>query len=223
MKPLVEFYDGEPWFDNPLLVTANGPQKGKRKMAAKKGRKRGRARKNFYGAGMLANPRRKRRARKNTYMPLANRRRRRYRHNPAIMGFSLPPMDAVFFTAAGLIAPNLAAQQLLRILPSSLTGSAIGNWAVKAASVVLPSVAISKFVNQRAGSLFLVGGLAGLAMDAVRTFAPGVVPGLGHQPLLGSYFTRPVAGRITPFPAAGRTLPSMIADAPDRLSPTGRF
>jgi len=225
VKKLVEFYDGEPWFDNPLLVTANGrPQKGKRKMA-KRTRKRAKARKNFYGAGLLANrpKRRHRRARTNTYM--AMNRRRRYRRNPAIAGFQVPPMEEVFFTVAGLVAPNLAAQQLLRILPASLTGSTIGTWAVKAASVLLPSMAVSKFVNPRAGKLFLVGGVAGLTMDAIRTFAPGIVPGLGYQPLLGSYFSRPVAGRLQPYPAPARSMlpTTMIADAPDRLSPTSRF
>ena len=234
MKKLVEFYGGEPWFDNPLLVTASNPR---RKTSMRKNSKRrarradGRftkARSNFYSAGALANKKspKRRRARKNVYF--TNRKRtRRYKRNPGMLGgFALPPMQDVLFTTAGLIGPGMVSAQLLKVLPTSLTSSAIAQWAVKAVSVFLPGMLIRKFVNQRAGNLFMVGGSAGLAMDAIRTFAPGIIPGLGSQPLLGSYFGRPVGPgqQIVPFarPRQGG-LPSQIADAPERLSPQGRF
>jgi hypothetical protein len=253
MKPLVNFYDGEPWFDNPPLVIANPKRRKKtmRKRRTRRGRKnspRRRARRNYYSAGMLANrPRRRRRARTNTrrrarrnvYMPMLNRKRgrRRARRNPgllggrsmSILGFQMPPMDAVLFTAAGLIGPGLVSTQILSFIPASWKTNADGTpnqltmWATKIASVLIPAFLIRRFINVRAGNLFLIGGSAGLAMDALKTFAPGLIPGLngiGSQPLLGAYFQQPRA--VSNFPRQAR-VPAMIADAPDRLSPQGRF
>lgn len=176
--------------------------------------------------------RRRTRARRNVYMPLLNRKRgrrsrRNFRRNPAILGFSLPPMDAVLYTAAGLIGPNLVANKIVEFIPASWKTNADGTpnqltiWATKIAAVLLPAWAIRRFINPRAGALFLIGGTAGLAMDAIKTFAPGIIPGLGYQPLLGSYFTRP-QGQIANFPRQAR-VPAMIADSPDRLNPQGRF
>lgn len=246
MQPLVNFYDGEPWFDNPLLTVAN-PKRRKKTMRRRRRSRRGRKnaprrmRRNFYSAGALANrPRRRRRShrrrrsfRHNAYFPM-NRRKRRshrrsFRRNPSFLGFSLPPMADVLYTAAGFIGPNVVSNQILTYLPASVKTNADGTpnqltiWATKIASVFIPAYLIRRFVNPRAGLLFLVGGAAGLAIDALKTFAPSVAQTLhlGSQPLLGSYFTRP-QGQIANFPRQAR-VPAMIADAPARLDPSHRF
>lgn len=248
MKRLVNFYDGEPWFDNPQLVIANPKRRKKtmRKRRTRRGRKNAprRVRRNFYSAGMLSNrPRRKARrnrrrtrARSNVYMPMANRRRSRrrgFKRNPGggggrkFLGFSLPPMDQVLFATAGLIGPNLVSTKLLEFMPASWKTGTDGKpnqltmWATKVLSIVLPAWAIRRFIGSAASNSFLVGGLAGLTLDGLKTFAPGLIPGIGSQPLLGAYFDQP-RGTL-PFPRSTNRLPSMIADAPDRLSPQGRF
>lgn len=157
----------------------------------------------------------------------------------SFLGFQLPPMDAVLFAAAGLIGPGLVSNQLLGtpatataaakpgLLPASwLVGSdgkpnQITLWLTKIASVLLPAWAIRKFISPKAGTMFLIGGSAGLALDAIKTFAPGIIPGLGSQPLLGAYFDQPRA--VANFPRPVNRLPGMIADAPSRLSPQERF
>jgi len=249
MKPLVNFYDGEPWFDNPQLVIANPKRRKKtmRKRRTRRGRKAAprRVRSNFYSAGMLSNrPRRKARGnrkrrtmRSNVYYPLGmnprkkrSSRRNRFSRNPGgrtFLGFTMPPMSEVLFATAGLIGPNLVSGKILEFLPTSWKTGTDGKpnqltmWATKLLSVVLPAWAIRKFIGTRESNSFLVGGLAGLTLDGIKTFAPGIIPGIGSQPLLGAYFEQP--RQVLPFPRSTGKLPGMIADAPDRLSPTGRF
>lgn len=201
-----------------------------------------RAKKNYYGAGVLAavNPRRRRRRavanphrRRRTRLVarshrLNPRRHRRARHNPPmggkLFGFSLPPIDAVLFVGAGLVVPPLVSAQIMKYLPDSLKTNQAATWGVKAAAVLVPGFLIRKFYNPRAGNLFMVGGAASLVVDAIKTFMPGVIPGLGYQPMLGGYFNTNRGGRVVPLRTAvnGGT-PQLVADAPDRLDPRGRF
>lgn len=271
MKPLVEWYEGEPWFDNPLLTIANprqrkraGTTRKRRSKTMARARRRGRkhsprrrARRNFYSAGVLANPRRRRRSlrhnrrrarrsafalnrrrrrvRRNVYTPLMNRKRHRrhYRSNPlgggkSFMGIPIPPLDAVLWVGAGIVVPNALAPTIISFVPSSLTSSypQATAWGAKVLAVVGPSMLVKRFVSPRAGNLMLIGGAVSLTLDLLRTFAPGMIPGLsGFQPLLGSYFTRPVQGNIRAFPAQSGVMkaPPLLASTPDRLDPTGRF
>jgi len=246
MKPLVNFYDGEPWFDNPQLVIAN-PKRRKKSMSKRRTRRSRknaprRVRRNFYSAGMLSNrPRRKARRnrrrrtmRSNVYMPLGmnprkRRSRRAFRSNPGrkFLGFTMPPMGEILFATAGLIGPGLVSGKILEFLPASWKTGTDGKpnqltmWATKILSVVLPAWAIRRFIGAKESNSFLVGGLAGLTLDSIKTFAPGLIPGIGSQPLLGAYFDQP--RQVLPFQRASGKLPGMIADAPDRLSPQGRF
>lgn len=244
-KPLVTFHDGEPWFDNPLLTIA--ANKGRSTTMARshsrrrRSSRRRRARSNYYGAGMLANrPRRRRRhalranPRRRRRYAMTNRRRRHYRRNPArrhyrrnpsLGGLSLPPLDAVLWVGSGLVVPPIITAQVQKYLPASLQ-TGWGAIAVKGvAGVVVPGMLLRKFVNQRAGNLFMVGGLASVVMDVIKTVAPGVIPGLGMgaQPMLGSYFTAP--GRAIPYRSTStpRQTTGMLIDTPSRLDPSIRF
>jgi hypothetical protein len=148
----------------------------------------------------------------------------------SVMGIHLPPFDAVLYTAGGYVAPPMVAGVLMTFVPDSMKGSAVTTWLVKAASVLLPAWLVGRFVSQRAGSYVLIGGAASFVIDAVNTFAPGLIPGLrgmGYQPLLGSYFGPQLPAytrRSQTSLVRGRSAMSpMIADAPERLDPSGRF
>jgi len=168
---------------------------------------------------------RRRRTRTNPYFLNPPRRRRyhsnkrRYRSNPALMGFQLPGLLDVVSVGAGFVVPPIVAGYIMGWLPDSMKTSKAAMWAVKAAAVVVPSMVVRRFVSRRAGNLMLLGGAVSLALDLVKEFAPGLIPGVGFQPLLGAHVVRPTRARM-PAPAG---LPAMIASTPDRLSPTGRF
>jgi hypothetical protein len=238
MKKLVNWYDGEPWFDNPQLIVAN-PRKRRTTTMARPHRRRyrarhnrRRARRNLYSPGPMVNRghrrRRTMRARARAFFRRHFRRRhhhvkhnRRYRRNPSALslaGIQFPPLDAVLWVGAGAIVPPMVQAQIVKFVPASWQQSQATTWLVKVASVVVPGILLRRFVNPRAGNLFMVGGLASLVIDAIRTFAPGVIPGMGYQPLLGAYFG-PGAAAQQPRMA----LPPMMAEAPTRLDPAHRF
>jgi hypothetical protein len=241
MKPLVQFYDGEPWFDNPQLIVANVPRKKREvKTMARPHRRRARynyrrrryARHNLYSPGPLVNVHKRRRRRASRLRSFFRRhfqrrhhfkanRGRIYRRNPGFAGLQFPPLDAVLWVGSGLIVPPLITAQVMKVIPASWQQSQITSWLVKVASVVVPGILLRRFVNPRAGNLFMVGGLASLVLDAIRTYAPALLPGvsgMGYQPLLGAYFgPGPTAQTARP------ALPPMIMDAPTRLDPQHRF
>jgi hypothetical protein len=99
-------------------------------------------------------------------------------------------------------------------------------WAVKFASVVVPPMLVRQFISQRAGSLMLVGSMTSFAIDLIREFMPGVIPGLsgmGYQPMLGVYTGTRRTSRPAMAPSTARRISPIIANVPDRLSPTSRF
>lgn len=237
-KPEVWSVDefGEPWLDNPHLIIAN-PIRRQKKMASK--RRQPAALRKYWAArrGKKSSPRRKRRtsravtrrrsvsrkqARSNPYFLNARRRRspsrRRYHRNPQLAGFALPGVMDVLSVGAGLVVPPLVASYIMPMLPEAFRSNRIAAYAVKAAAVVVPALVVKKFVSQRAGNLMLLGGAASFALDLIKDFAPGVIPGLGYQPLLGKYV---VPRSINGGRAAG--LPPMIASTPERLNPSQRF
>lgn len=243
--------NGEYWLDNPQLVIANKPRRrkrGQKSMAARRRRRTTRrrasvARRNYYGAGMVANPprrrkrsyrmnRRKRSYRRNMHPPFyaANKRgRRRYRRNPngimrrgRLFGFSVPPLDAVLWTGAGLIVPPILTPMVMAALPSTWRTTPV-QWVVRVASVIVPPMIVGQFVGRREGNLMLIGSGASFVLDLIREFAPGVIPGLSGQPLLGSYFARPTNQGVMPYRRPASGLPPIIAAVPERLSPSARF
>lgn len=168
-----------------------------------------------------------RRVRHNVYMPLNRRRRRsggrRVRSNPQVFGLSLPPLDAVLWVGAGAVLPPIVSNYAMRYIPETWKASPAAMWAVKAASVVVPSLLVRKFVSRRAGNLMLIGGATYFVLDFVKSTWPGLVPGLGHQPMLGAYYSQVNAGRVSRFPQRSNGLPPMLSNAPERLNPANRF
>ena len=206
-------------------------------------RRRRRVRRNYMNAGMLMNPRRRRRARRSyrrrrAYAMNPRRRsmrrrsyRRHYRRNPRLMGFSLPPLDAVLGVGAGVVVPPIVTGYILKMLPAEWSSNRGMYWVVKAASVFLPSMAVRQLWSRRVGNFMLIGGVASLAIDAVREFLPGVLPGMGSQPFLGKYYGS--NGRLgayyervtseVPYGRPKASLPPILDNVPERLSPGARF
>jgi hypothetical protein len=152
-------------------------------------------------------------------------RRRHYRRNPdagmSVLGLQLPPIDAVLFVGAGFITPPIVSGMLMGFVPDGYKTNSAVIWVVKGASVLLPSMLVRQFISRRAGNLMLIGGAVSFGLDLLRTFAPGVIPGLGYQPLLGAF-----VGPVQRLPVVGpprAALAPMISSAPTRLSPDTRF
>lgn len=149
-KSLWNFFDGEPFMENPHLaiVGANPKRKTKgKKMAARrktrktnihrKGRKnapRRKARRNFPSAGLVFNPRRKSHRKGAKANP--GRRRHHAKRNPALLGVTLPPIQMIAWGAGGFIVPPMVEGFVNKFLPASVTGSTLGRYAVKIASVL---------------------------------------------------------------------------------------
>jgi hypothetical protein len=175
--------------------------------------------------------RKRRRARRN-YTFLGNRRRRSYRRNPQLLGFSLPPVTDVLFVGAGLAVPPMVANFIMPMLPETMRTSRIAYYGVKAASVLIPSYLVSRFVGRRQGNLLLMGGLASFTIDLLRE--TGVLSAIGlsgsmSQPMLGFYPGLSRRGGLGKYPSlavnGGSPVTSsrMIQSVPDRLNPQSRF
>ena len=138
----------------------------------------------------------RRRYRRNSY-PLAgvvaNRRRRRYRRNPgggagtSIMGFRLPPLQSVLYTGGGLIGAPIVEGFLTRYMPVELSSNVVGKYAVRIASVLGLSWIAKAVLGREAARMVGIGGGAYVVIQAVREFAPGVIPGMAAYATMGSY------------------------------------
>lgn len=109
--------------------------------------------------------------------------RRRYRRNPAIMGFQVPSIRPVLEVSAGYMGTGAlenilttAADGSTPIIPTTITGNAIGKYAVRigCAIAVTYLAKLAKLNSQNVGA----GAGAYVAISAVKEFAPGWVPGL---------------------------------------------
>jgi hypothetical protein len=144
-KTLWDFYDGEPFMENPQLgiLGVINPRKGRKKMAVRRRknvrrrrthhrkaaparrrrtnvapRRRRRARRNWLTSGMVvpANPRRRRRSRR---MSNPHRKHhRRHQRNPAFLGMSVPPIKTIAFGAVGFVGPSFVSGMLNSFAPS---------------------------------------------------------------------------------------------------------
>lgn len=137
------------------------------------------------------------------------------------MGVQLPPVDSVLFVGAGFVVPPIITGMVMGFVPDTYKTNKAVIWIVKGASALLPSMLVRQFVSRRAGNLMLIGGAVSFGLDLIRTFAPGVIPGLGYQPMLGA-FTRPGQALPSPGPRGGM-LPALVGTTPTRLSPDTRF
>lgn len=200
---LWNYFDGEPYLDNPYLRIFNPPV-GRTKTMAKARRRR---------YTVKRNPPRRRRYRRNIYVPLPNphKRRRRYRRNPMMKNHRRrrhhfrrnPPMDFLGFKfkdiaiagGAVVVGPYIE-KQLLGLLPTSMTGTTYGLWAVKIGTAVATGYAAKMLLGNEASRLAYIALGANLVADAVAQFAPSLMPATTAS----GYYT---AGMYVAGPSAG--------------------
>jgi len=183
---------------NPPVLIIN-PKKGKKTMAAK--RKRGRKaaprrravakrsasgkhtkwgkvkshkrRVNPWplgGAVVAVNPRRRRASGRKRSNP---RRRKSYRRNPALMGLSFPPLQTVLYTGAGFIGTPMVEGFITKFLPTNVTSTTVGRYAVKIASMLGLSMLTKMVLGSSEAKLVAVGGGVYVLSNALVEFAPG--------------------------------------------------
>lgn len=176
---------------------------------------------------------RRRAPRKNVYFGNPRRRSyRRARRNPPLFGGNRilgMSVNEILYAGAGFIAPPALEGLAKGFLPASITGTEIGKWAVKAASVAGVSFLGGKFLGRDAGKYLAIGGVTYLLASAVVEFVPtlfsgfsGYIPGgrvvsqgprpvLAGQPFLGRYIGGNGGGSMA------------LAHVPSRVDPNSRF
>lgn len=245
-------YDGEPFLDNPYLFTSVNPRpkrrakkKGVRNMARRRNRKgqfvkgnapaRKRSRRRRHSVARrrirvvrhpaLVNPRRRHRRR--SYV--ARRRHRRYARRNPVFGnlFSGNTLKMVAFTGAGLagvpFVEGFIASAVPQIYPADPSTRKLVSYGVKIASAWGLSWGVGKIAGHDAGRATLIGGLAFVAVTALRdlgvfglltpattTGTGKYLRGAGSQPLLGRYPSMGLGSQVTSHTA-------------NRLNPANRY
>jgi hypothetical protein len=215
---LWNYFDGEPFLDNPpLAIVSNPKKKGKTTHMAKpkrKGRKnrpmpaglrrywakhRRKARKNprrprrnafpIGGVAVAANPKHRHSRRSHARRNPRRHVRRHYRRNPAVLGIELPPLQSVLYAGAGFIVPPYIEGMLMPYLPISMATSTVGKYAVRIASVLGLSWLAKQVIGAQEAKMVAIGGGAYVLTTAVAEFAPDLLPRTS---------TAPVGGLISP-------------------------
>jgi hypothetical protein len=190
-KSLWNFFDGEPFMENPhLAIVGLNPKrrkKGKKSMARRKSRQvrnsprrrtgrksapRRKARRNFPTAGLAFNPRKRSRRRTRLANPRRHRRHSRARRNPALLGVSLPPIQMIAWGAGGFIVPPMIEGFVNKFLPASVTSSTLGRYAVKIASVLGLTWLVKTLMSNKEAFPVAMGGSMYIVVSAVNEFAP---------------------------------------------------
>ena len=197
MAKLWDFYDGEPFMENPHLAIVGNPFKvgsiierkktGFRKISERKGtkvmaykrkgrknspkRKHRRARKNFPTAGLAINRPKRRKSRK-VYASNPHRRHRHARRNPVVLGVALPPMNMIAWGTGGFIATPMAESYLTRFLPVEITSSVLGRYAVKIGTVLGLTYLVKHVLSAKEAFPVALGGAMYVVSSAVNEFVP---------------------------------------------------
>jgi hypothetical protein len=199
-QALWDFYDGEPFMQNPHLGILGGtmamnPRRKRRNSPRKRysinrrrGRKhnavrrrrrsnppRRRARRNWISAGMVLppNPRRKHHRRTNPH------RRRHRRSNPALLGMAFPSMKQIGFGVVGFAGPSFVSGFLTSTFPTvmqSLPGGTLGKYIVKGASIFGLQWLTRRFIGRAEAYAVTFGGALNIGMSLIQDFAPGILP-----------------------------------------------
>lgn len=173
-----------------------------RKRSPARARRRRTRRNPWPMAGTVAavNRPRRRRAR-------SHRRKRHtgYRRNPAILGITLPPLQSVIYAGVGFVGVPIMEGFLMKMLPVSLTGSTIGKYATRIASVLGLSFLTKMIIGASEAKMVAIGGGAYVLTGALSEFAPGLIPATSlsayRQSTLGAY--RSATSRQLGAPAWG--------------------
>lgn len=192
MSDLWNIYDGEPWLDNPFVLLNRKRKRSTKKKGSKVMARRRRGRKaaprrrrvaRRRRAAVRSNPVRHYRRRRVSHRAASPRRRRgvrRFRRNPiSIAGFNLK--DLLVGGGSVIIAPMIE-KQLLPLLPSSLSGTTTGRWAVKLGSALGTFYLAKVALGRRAGEVVAIALGSSLIADVVQEFAPELTRGVRAYP-----------------------------------------
>lgn len=242
MTRLWNYFDGEPYLDNPSLFIANRRKKrSKAKMA--KTRRRDSKGRFLKIRGRKSTPHRRSHApniypkRKRStsrrrvsvvrHPALVNPRRRHYRkhyrHNPGI--FAMSTLKDTAYAVGGFVGVPFIEGFVVGYLPTVTdpTMNKVLRYAVKIGSAWGLSWGVKQIGGKEAAKYVLIGGLAYVGVSLVKEFilpatsisaASGAGRYLQSQPLLGRY--NGVTGR-------GQLGSSMTTRTADRLNPANRF
>lgn len=162
-------------------------------------------------------------------------RRHRARRNPALLGFTLPPVMDIAAVGIGLVGTPMLANYVFNsfIAGTSMGTSKYAYIATEAASVAALAWGAKRFIGPNAGKLVLLGGGARVVLDLITMLAPTLLPStamptnLSGQPFLGYYErmhnTRALGRYYTPGAQQNSAQNKMIKGIPDRLDPSARF
>ena len=203
---LWDFYDGEPFMENPYLgILGGNPKRRKRgkKMAVRRRRRTRRVHRKGRKHNVRRMPNRRRRSaprrrRRNPWtvagsvVPMvanprrkrrithARRRRRSVRRHRNPFGLSIPPMKSVAFAGVGFIGPSIVSSVLTSSVPSLMTTvtgmGLIGKYVIRIGSVLGLSWLVKRFVGVNEGNMVLIGGGVNVALTLVNDFAPSLLP-----------------------------------------------
>ena len=187
---LWNFFDGEPFLDNPRIFLFN---KRRRKSVRKKGQKTTMA-KHHFRRRTKTNPRRhyrrnprmrmminrRRHHRPNPFFHFRHRRHRHFRRNPvSIAGLNLNQL--LIGGAAVIISPMLE-KQILPLLPTSITGTSYGPLLVKIAAGAGLWYAAKSTLGRSSSDVVAIALGAAIMADAAATFMPSLVSLSAYRP-----------------------------------------
>lgn len=199
MPKLWDYFNGEPFMENPHLAIVGNPKRksiskkgSKNTMAARRrktGRKnasRRRSRRNFSTAGLAFNrPRRRRRARTYrmnrtrsghyAYNPRRRSHRRRSRSNPAVLGVTLPPIQMIGWGVGGFLAPPMVENFINQFIPVEFGSTVLGRYAVKIGSVLGLTYLTKNVMSAREAFPVALGGTMYVVVSAINEFVPQLV------------------------------------------------
>jgi uncharacterized membrane protein len=250
-KSLWDFYDGEPFMENPHLaiVGANprsSKQKGKTMAARRKVRRhrknaprrkaRRTAKRNFPSAGLVFNPRgRKRRAKRNPHHKRRTSRRHSMRRNPALLGVTLPPIAMLAWGAGGFLAAPMLEGFVSKFVPAQITGNVLGRYAMKVASVLGLTWLTKTIMSNKEAFPVALGGSLYVIVSAVNEFVPQLTqltpPQQAGIPSVNAYRSNMIkayrggmiatgVGAYTPGRMLNGSLPNLAGSLPQLAQPS---
>lgn len=192
---LWNYFDGEPFLDNPHLAIVSNSPKGRKPMANRMPA----ALKRYWAKHRRNKPKRRRAARRNAFpvsgaVAAMNRpkkrsrasarhnppMRRRYRRNPALLGVELPPLQSVVYAGAGFIIPPILESYVMPYLPLSLQTSTVGRYVARIGSVLGLTYLAKALVGTQEAKMVAIGGGAYVLTTAIRDFAPDLLPSVAQ-------------------------------------------
>lgn len=213
-KALWDFYDGEPFMQNPYLAVLNKPKRSNKMAKSSKAANRAKMAKvrAYKGKGKKAASKRKKASggvhthwkfikrherrvnpRRNAFPMagvIANRRHRR-RHNPSFMGVSFD-LKSIMYVGGGFLATPMVEGFANKFIPAEIKANTLGRYAVKVASVIALTILTRTLLGGDKARLVAIGGGSYVFVSAINEFVPQITT-------MGSYHRSTTMGAYRPY------------------------